>query len=121
MASSASKPGAQPSAIPKAANTSSSISTCGVSVSGTCSTEALAARPGVPAPRAAAGEAGSSTRCALYDGSRLTRNSGRQSASKHAISRSGRWCVRRCEMKSRVPRTAFTGRPSGAVIDSGSA
>ncbi|CNM33755.1 Uncharacterised protein [Mycobacterium tuberculosis] len=83
------------------------MSTCGVSSSGTSSTS------GWPLG------SGSATRCALYDGIRSTRNCGRQSKSRQTASRFGRCCVITTAMESMKPRTALTGRPSGAVIDDG--
>ena len=94
--------------MPAAASTSSITGTCGASVSGTSSGTPTGAVPGSPA-----------TRCALYDGSASTRNAGRQSRSRHATSRVGRRSMSSRATMSQNPRTAFTGVPSGAVIDSG--
>src|SRR4051794_27309214 len=56
------------------------------------------------------------TRCALYDGNRSTRQAGRQSLSQQQTSPSGSYCVTSREMKSMKPRTALTGVPSAALI-----
>jgi hypothetical protein len=58
-------------------------------------------------------------RCSLYDGTAATRNAGRQSRSRQATSRAGLVSRTTRAMRSSVPRTAFTGDPSGAVTDSG--
>src|ERR1700751_2568938 len=50
---------------------------------------------------------------------RSTRNCGRQSRSRHTTSRLGRCWVITTAIESMKPRTALTGRPSGAVIDDG--
>ena len=50
---------------------------------------------------------------------RSTRNCGRQSRSRHTTSRPGRCWVITTAIESMNPRTALTGRPSGAVIDDG--
>ena len=49
----------------------------------------------------------------------LTRKAGRQSASRQATSRPGRWSRTSRAMASSSPRIAFTGVPSGAVTVSG--
>ena len=61
----------------------------------------------------------STTRCALYDSSSSTRHAGRQSSSQQQTMRSGSRSVTSRVMKSSSPRTALTGVPSGAVIESG--
>jgi len=108
ITSSASCPSAPAVAIPAAASTSSSTGTCGASASGTSS--------GIPAGAAAGSPA---TRCALYVGSASTRKAGRQSRSRQATSLPGRRSVISRATMSVNPRTALTGVPSGAVIDSG--
>ena len=108
ITSSASWPSAPAVASPAAASTSRITGTCGSSPPGTTSGTPTGAVSGPPA-----------TRCALYVGSAFTRNAGRQSRSRHATSRPGRRSVSSRETMSQNPRTALTGVPSGAVIDSG--
>src|SRR4051812_18944654 len=96
MTSSASKSAAPTAVMPSAARNSRMIGTCGDSASGTSSPPA-----GV-------------SRCALYDGSSATRQAGRQLSSRQHTMRSGPRPRMRVERKSRKPRTALTGVPSGA-------
>ena len=89
------------------------ISTCGPSSGGAASAS------GAPPT----GEDGSpiegSTRWALYDGIARTRNAGRQSRSRHAITAPGRRSRTRRATMSQNPRAAFTGVPSCAVSVAG--
>ena len=62
---------------------------------------------------------GTTTRCALYDGSRSTRHCGRQSLSQQQTRWVGSYSSTSRLMKSSSPRTALTGVPSGAWTESG--
>ncbi|CAB4956327.1 unannotated protein [freshwater metagenome] len=103
ITSSASKPATPMRGTPSADSTCMMTGTWGLSVSGTSS----------------ASGSSTATLCALYDGIASTRKLGRQSSSQHATRCVGEWSVTSRRMKSRNPRTAFTGVPSGATVDSG--
>src|SRR4029450_12709687 len=97
--------------MPNASSSSRMIGTCTLSASGTISTSTPASP--LPAPPGA-------SRCVLYDGMSRTRQAGRQSSSRAQMSRPGRRVRISVATKSRKPRTALTGVPSGArAADSG--